>query len=76
MNRSGLGDAPRNLLNELAKLKSGDILLPIKSSANDQTQTLRLRCVTEPDSEQKLFLHRLGLTLPKRLGSQLISAQM
>jgi transposase len=76
MNRSGLGDAPRNLLNELAKLKSGDILLPIKSSANDQTQTLRLRCVTEPDSEQKLFLHRLGLTLPKRLGSQLISPQM
>ena len=39
-------------------------------------RTLRLRCVTEPDGEQKLFLHRLGLTLPKRLGSRLTGNQM
>jgi hypothetical protein len=27
----------------------------------------RLRCVTEPDEAQKTLLHRLGVTLPRRL---------
>ena len=75
MRGSGLGDAPRSLLDELAKIKSGDIVLPI-CSHNDGRQTVRLRCVTEPDSEQKLLLHRLGITLPKRLGSQLLPPEM
>ena len=75
MRRSGLGDAPRSLLDELAKIKSGDVVLPI-CTENDGRQTVRLRCVTEPDSEQKLLLHRLGITLPKRLGSQLLPPQM
>ncbi len=75
MRRSGLGDAPRSLLDELAKIKSGDVVLPI-CMENDGRQTVRLRCVTEPDSEQKLLLHRLGITLPKRLGSQLLPPQM
>ena len=68
MNRSGLGDAPRSLLDEFSKIKSSDIMLPIRIEA-DETRELCLRCVTEPDAEQKLLLHRLGLTLPKRLGS-------
>ena len=29
--------------------------------------TVRLRCVTEPDEAQKVLLHRLGITLPRRL---------
>jgi hypothetical protein len=74
MRRSGLGDAPRSLLDELAKIKSGDVVLPICS--DNGRQTVRLRCVTEPDSEQKLLLHRLGISLPKRLGSQLLPPQM
>ena len=68
MNRSGLGDAPRSLLDEFSKIKSSDIMLPIRIEA-DETRELCLRCVTEPDAEQKLLLHRLGLTLPKRRGS-------
>jgi len=68
MNRSGLGDAPRSLLDEFSKIKSSDVMLPIRIEA-DETRELCLRCVTEPDTEQKLLLHRLGLTLPKRLGS-------
>jgi len=76
MSRSGLGDAPRSLLNELAKIKSGDVVLPVFSTASCRPQTLHLRCVTEPDNEQKLLLHRLGLTLPKRLGSRLASTSM
>ena len=31
MQRSGLGDAPRTLLDELAKIKSGDVVLPTQS---------------------------------------------
>jgi len=68
MNRSGLGDAPRSLLDEFSKIKSSDVMLPIRIEAGE-TRELCLRCVTEPDAEQKLLLHRLGLTLPKRLGS-------
>jgi transposase len=76
MRRSGLGDAPRSVLNELAKIKSSDVVLPVIPTPKGPAQLLRLRCVTEPDSEQQLFLHRLGLTLPKRLGSQLTKPQM
>ena len=75
MRGSGLGNAPRTLLDELVKIKSGDIILPICLD-NGRRQTVRLRCVTEPDTEQKLLLHRLGITLPKRLGSQLLPPQM
>ena len=75
MRGSGLGDAPRSLLDELVKIKSGDIVLPICLD-DGRRQTVRLRCVTEPDTEQKLLLHRLGITLPKRLGSQLLPPQM
>jgi transposase len=65
MQRSGLGDAPRTLVDELAKIKSGDVVLP--AVADGQPRTLRLRCVTEPDEAQKVLLHRLGLTPPRRL---------
>jgi transposase len=75
MHGSGLGNAPRSLLNELAKIKTGDIVLPI-CLGDGCRRTARLRCVTEPDAEQKLLLHRLGITLPKRLGSQLLPPQM
>ena len=75
MRGSGLGDAPRSLLDELVKIKSGDIVLPV-CVGDGRSRTVRLRCVTEPDTEQKLLLHRLGIALPKRLGSQLMPSQM
>jgi transposase len=75
MHRAGLGDAPRTLLLELAKIKSGDVVLPVcrpaGSPSGDQAnlpdRCVRLRCVTAPDEAQKVLLNRLGLTLPQRL---------
>jgi transposase len=67
MRRSGLGDAPRTLLEELAKIKSGDVVLPTGTKEGVPNGTVRLRCVTEPDKAQKVLLHRLGITLPRRL---------
>lgn len=67
MRRSGLGDAPRKLLEELAKIKSGDVVLPTQTRQGHHNGTVRLRCVTEPDEAQKVLLHRLGITLPRRL---------
>jgi hypothetical protein len=75
MQRAGLGDAPRALLLELAKIKSGDVVLPVRRAAaltpGDQAaepqRQVRLRCVSAPDEAQQVLLHRLGLTLPQRL---------
>jgi transposase len=67
MRRSGLGDAPRTVLEELAKIKSGDVVLPTQTRQGHHNGTVRLRCVTEPDEAQKVLLHRLGVTLPHRL---------
>ena len=67
MRGAGLGDAPRTLLYELAKLKSGDVVLPACTRRGEFERTIRLRCVTEPDAAQKVLLHRLGLSLPRRL---------
>jgi len=66
MRRSGLGEAPRTLIDEFAKIKSGDVLLPAQSNSAG-LRTIRLRCVTEPDAAQKVLLSRLGLRLPRRL---------
>jgi transposase len=66
MRRAGLGDAPRTLLEEFAKIKSGDVVLPAQM-ADGTRRTIHLRCVTTPDEAQKVLLNRLGLTLPQRL---------
>ena len=66
MARSGLGDAPRTVLEEFDKIKSGDVVLPARH-ADGTERTLRLRCVTTPDEPQKVLLSRLGLTRPRRL---------
>jgi transposase len=67
MKRSGLGDAPRTLLQEFAKIKSGDVVLPARTADGRISKLIRLRCVTSPDEAQKVLLSRLGLTVPRRL---------
>jgi transposase len=67
MRNAGLGDAPRTLLDELASLKSGDVTLAARSPHGGPTRRIALRCVSEPDPSQAVLLHRLGLTLPRRL---------
>jgi transposase len=60
--RAGLGNAPRTVLEELARIQSHDVVLPTASHG-----LLRLRCVTQPDAAQTALLDRLGLVLPKRM---------
>lgn len=66
MRGAGLGDTPRTLLHNLAKIESGDIVLPAETRDGLPKQ-VRLRHVTEPDEAQAVLLHRLGLSLPRRL---------
>jgi transposase len=67
MKRSGLGDAPRTLVDELGRIKSGDVVLPARTEDGSVNKLIRLRCVTRPDEAQNVLLHRLGLNIPKRL---------
>jgi transposase len=60
--RAGLGNSPRTILEELARIQSHDVVLPTATHGH-----LRLRCVTQPDAAQAALLDRLGLVLPKRL---------
>ena len=66
MQGAGLGEAPRTLLYDLAKIKSGDLVLPAETR-DGVRKTIRLRHVTEPDAAQTVLLHRLGLQLPRQL---------
>jgi transposase len=60
--RAGLGNSPRTVLEELARIQSHDVILP--TAAHGQ---IRLRCVTQPDVAQAALLDRLGIDLPKRM---------
>jgi len=53
MRRSELGDAPRTLLEELAKIQSGDVALPTQTRQGQSNGTVSLRCVIEPDDARK-----------------------
>lgn len=64
---AGLGDAPRTIIDDLAKLKSGDVVLNARSPQGGPERQITLRCVTEPDEAQAMLLHRLGLSPPRRL---------
>ena len=60
--RAGLGNSPRTVLEELARIQSHDIVLPTATHGQ-----IRLRCVTQPDAAQAALLDRLGIVLPKRM---------
>jgi transposase len=60
--RAGLGNVPRTVLDELARIQSHDVVLPTAAHGE-----IRLRCVTQPDPPQAALLDRLGIVLPKRM---------
>jgi transposase len=60
--RAGLGNSPRTLLEELARIQAHDVILPTHTHGD-----VRLRCVTQPDAAQAALLDRLGIVLPKRI---------
>jgi hypothetical protein len=67
MNASGLGDAPRPLMQELSTIQSADVKLPTRPTGGSASTTLVIRCVTRPDEHQQVLLNRLGLELPNHL---------
>ena len=60
MKASGLGTAPRKLLEELRELKSLDVLLPTRE------KLIRLRMVATPARELKVLLQRMKILIPNR----------
>jgi transposase len=62
--RADLGNSPRTILEELARIQSHDVVLPTTTHGQ-----IRLRCVTQPDAAQAALLDRLGIVLPKRMHS-------
>jgi transposase len=60
MKASGLGTAPRKLLEELRELKSLDVLLPTRE------KTIRLRMAATPARELKVLLQRMKILIPNR----------
>ena len=60
--RAGLGNSPRTILEELARIQSHDVVLPTATHGQ-----IRLRCITQPDPAQAALLDRLGIVLPKRM---------
>jgi hypothetical protein len=63
MERSGLGRGARTVIEEFAKVKAADVILPTSAG-----REVRLTCVTRPDDGQRALIDRLGLELPQRLG--------
>jgi hypothetical protein len=58
--QAGLGDEPRRILDELAKINVLDVILPTRNGIE-----IRKRCITQPTEHQAILLQRLGLNLPK-----------
>ena len=59
---AGLGDEPRKVFEELAKITLVDVVLPTRNGI-----TIRKRCVSRPTAHQAILLHRLGLRLPSAI---------
>jgi transposase len=60
MKASGLGTAPRKLMEELREVRSLDVLLPARD------KSIRLRVVSTPPKELKVLLQRMKVLLPNR----------
>ena len=59
-----LGNCARQLVKEVATVRSMDVVLPIREESNAETPPLRLRVVARPDRPVAELLVRLGLDLP------------
>lgn len=60
MRGKGLGTCARQLLKEVATVRSMDVILPVKDRGE-----MRLRIVAKPDRPVAELLHRLGILLPQ-----------
>jgi transposase len=64
MRGKGLGNCSRQLVKEVATVRSLDVVLPVKPKDNQETHEVRLRVVARPDRPVTELLVRLGLELP------------
>jgi len=64
MRGKGLGTCARRLVEEVATIKSMDVVLPVRRG--EQVAQLRLRTVARPERRVAELLTRLGLELPTR----------
>lgn len=64
MRGKGLGNCSRQLIKEVATVRSMDVVLPVKESETQETREVRLRVVARPDRPVAELLVRLGLELP------------
>lgn len=60
--RAGLGDEPRQVLEELKGITMVDVVLPTRQGIE-----LRRRCISRPEPHQAILLDRLGLRLPAQI---------
>ena len=64
MQGNGLGNSARQLLKEVATVRSMDVVLPVRQPGAPAVTEVRLRVVARPDRAVAELLHRLGLELP------------
>jgi transposase len=64
MRAKGLGTCARQLVGEIATIKSMEVVLPVR--IQDGASQLRLRVVARPERMVAELLHRLGLQLPQQ----------
>jgi transposase len=70
--KAGLGNSPRTILEEVGRIQSTDVVLPLA----DGSREIRIRCVTRPARAQGILLDRLGLRLPERLRLPRLASEM
>lgn len=63
MDRAGLGRGVRTVVEELARIKCCEVVLPTSAGRD-----VEVRCVTQPDGHQRTLLQRLRIDIPSRLG--------
>jgi transposase len=64
MRGKGLGDCSRQLVKEVATVRSLDVVLPVRPGEAAEPREVRLRVVARPDRLVAELLVRLGLELP------------
>ena len=64
MRGKGLGNCSRQLIKEVATVRSLDVVLPVRETQSQETREVRLRVVARPDRLVAELLVRLGLDLP------------
>jgi transposase len=66
MKSKGLGDCARQLIEDIAQIRSMDVVVPAKVAGKPESIELTLRVVSRPEKPTAFLLDRLGLELPHR----------